>query len=217
MVKNKIIIGRAYDCDIRIDQKFNMVSNHHAVILVGSDNIRFEDTSTNGSTVNGILVQRRAVFINPMDKIILSNQYVLSWHLLEQFLPIYNKATTIDRQSPNYTQQSDIQLHPLSVKYQEYCQDLQNNSRLENISSDITPHKPNNNMVWAILCTLFCCVPIGVYSIYCAAQVDSCYRRREYEDAQRYANKAKQLAIVSTILGVILGFIYTLIIMAAEK
>lgn len=217
MVKNKIIIGRAYDCDIRIDQKFNMVSNHHAVILVGSDNIRFEDTSTNGSTVNGILVQRRAVFINPMDKIILSNQYVLSWHLLEQFLPIYNKATTIDRQSPNHTQQSDIQLHPLSVKYQEYCQDLQNNSRLENISSDITPHKPNNNMVWAILCTLFCCVPIGVYSIYCAAQVDSCYRRREYEDAQRYANKAKQLAIVSTILGVILGFIYMLIIMAAEK
>lgn len=217
MVTNRIMIGRDYGCDIRVDQRFDMVSNHHAVILFDNGNIRFEDTSTNGSTVNGILVQRRAVFINPSDKVVLGNQYVLPWHLVEQFLPLVKKATVVDRQNPNYTQQSEIPLPPKSVKYQEYSQDLQNNNRSESISSDMMPHKPGNHMVWAILCTLFCCVPMGIYSIYCAAQVDSCYNRREYADAQKYANKAKQWAIVSAILGIVFGFIYAIFMMAAEN
>ncbi len=216
MVKNKIIIGRDYDCDIRVDQKFDMVSNHHAVILVDNDNIRFEDTSTNGSTVNGILVQRRAVFINPMDKVVLGNQYALPWHLVEQFLPIVKKATVADRQDTYYTQHRDHSFPPGSIKYQEYSQDLQNNSRSASKLSNMMPNKPDNHMIWAILCTVFCCIPMGVYSIFCAAQVDTCYRRGEYDDAQRYANKAKQWAIVSAILGVVLGGIYAIFVMAAE-
>ena len=105
---------------------------------------------------------------------------------------------------------------PPLVEYHKYSQDLQNNSRSKSMSSDMKPHKPDNYMVWAVLCTLFCCIPIGIYSIYCAAQVDSCYKRGEYADAQKYANKAKQWAIVSAIIGAVCGFIYAILMIVVE-
>ena len=37
---------------------------------------------------------------------------------------------------------------------------------------------PPNHLVWAILSTLFCCLPLGIASIVFAAQVNSKYARR---------------------------------------
>ena len=34
---------------------------------------------------------------------------------------------------------------------------------------------PPNNLVWAILSTLFCCLPLGIVSIVYAAQVNGKY------------------------------------------
>ena len=33
--------------------------------------------------------------------------------------------------------------------------------------------KPENNLVWGILCTVLCCVPFGIVSIVSATRVDS--------------------------------------------
>lgn len=39
-------------------------------------------------------------------------------------------------------------------------------------------NKADNNMIWAILCTLFCCLPFGIVSIINAAKVDGLIKER---------------------------------------
>ena len=53
------------------------------------------------------------------------------------------------------------------------------------------PPKPDNNLVWAILATLFCCMPFGIAAIVFAAQVDSKYAGGDYAGAQKSAENAK--------------------------
>lgn len=63
--------------------------------------------------------------------------------------------------------------------------------------------QPPNNLVWAILATVLCCLPLGVVSLVFAAQVDSFYSRGEYQKAVDASNKAKTWAIVSVVCGLI--------------
>lgn len=66
--------------------------------------------------------------------------------------------------------------------------------------------KPYNNMVWAILTTIFCCLPFGIISIVKASSVDRLYNSGDYNGAYEAAKSAKQYAITSAILGLI-GFV----------
>ena len=52
--------------------------------------------------------------------------------------------------------------------------------------------KPDNYLVWAILSTLFCCMPFGVISIIYAAQVDNFWAMGQYAIAESTAQKAKK-------------------------
>ena len=42
---------------------------------------------------------------------------------------------------------------------------------------------PDNNLVWAILSTLFCCLPLGIVSIVKAASVNSLWAQGQYDQA----------------------------------
>ncbi|MDO9455099.1 CD225/dispanin family protein [Nocardioides sp.] len=68
---------------------------------------------------------------------------------------------------------------------------------------------PSNNLVWAILSTLLCCLPLGVVSIVFAAQVNGKWQSGDQAGAHDAANKAKNFAIASAVVGlvVILGYI----------
>ena len=66
------------------------------------------------------------------------------------------------------------------------------------------PPKPDNHLVWAILSTLFCCLPLGIISIVYASKVDSQYSAGDYAGAQDSANKAKNFAIWAAISIVII-------------
>lgn len=68
--------------------------------------------------------------------------------------------------------------------------------------------KPDNNMVWAILCTLFCCFPLGIVSIVNAAKVDGLYGSGDYAGAQKAADDAKNYAKCGLVCGFILYIIY---------
>ena len=68
--------------------------------------------------------------------------------------------------------------------------------------------KPDNNMVLAVISTICCCLPLGAYSIYCAAQVDGAFRGGKYDDAVEWSEKAKKWAIWSIVLGLIGNIIY---------
>lgn len=74
--------------------------------------------------------------------------------------------------------------------------------------------KPDNNMLWAILSTLFCCLPLGIVAIINAAKVDGLYRSGDYSGAQEAADNAKKYAQYGLVIGIIWIVIYFFILMA---
>lgn len=78
------------------------------------------------------------------------------------------------------------------------------------------PPMPDNHLVWAILSTIFCCLPFGVVSIVYATQVESLYLQGRYEEALDKSKKALKWAIASaaTVAAIVmLYFLIFLIIM----
>lgn len=63
------------------------------------------------------------------------------------------------------------------------------------------PHVPNH-LVWAILATIFCCLPTGIVSIVYAAQVDSLIAAGNFAGARQASENAKTWAWVSFGLGI---------------
>jgi len=71
---------------------------------------------------------------------------------------------------------------------------------------------PANNLVWAILTTLFCCLPLGVASIVFAAQVNGKWAAGDVAGANDSARKAKQFAMWGAIAGVVVIVLYIVLI-----
>ena len=74
--------------------------------------------------------------------------------------------------------------------------------------------KPDNYLVWAILSTLFCCLPLGIASIVFAAQVDGKYNSGDYAGARESWEKAKKFATWGAIAGVVVAVLYLILIVA---
>lgn len=74
------------------------------------------------------------------------------------------------------------------------------------------PKKPANNLVWGILTTIFCCLPLGIVSILQANKVDTLYSRGMYSEAADAANKAKKWAVYALVAGLSFWFIYVILI-----
>ncbi|MBK0028244.1 CD225/dispanin family protein [Stenotrophomonas sp. S48] len=74
-----------------------------------------------------------------------------------------------------------------------------------------TPQVPNN-LVWAILSTLFCCLPAGIVSIVYAAQVNGKLAAGDIAGARESSEKAKKWAIWSAIAAVVVGILYGILI-----
>ena len=74
---------------------------------------------------------------------------------------------------------------------------------------------PPNHLVWAILSTLFCCLPAGVVAIIFAAQVDSKAMAGDMAGAQHASDQAKLWSWISAgaLLVIIVG--YLLLVMVA--
>jgi hypothetical protein len=74
-----------------------------------------------------------------------------------------------------------------------------------------------NNLVWAILATLFCCLPTGIVAIVYAAQVDSKVSAGDIAGARDSARNAAIWSWVSLGLGVVfvLGYLALVVLGAA--
>ena len=64
--------------------------------------------------------------------------------------------------------------------------------------------QPENYLVWSILSTVFCCLPLGIVSIVFSAQVSSKWQMGDQAGALESSRKAKQFALWSTIIGAVL-------------
>ena len=92
----------------------------------------------------------------------------------------------------------------------------------ENLIKDVEPVKaeepnkakypPENYLVWAILSTVFCCLPFGIVSIVNAANVESKFNRGDYDGALDASKKAKKWAWISAISGFVFWFLYVILI-----
>ena len=63
--------------------------------------------------------------------------------------------------------------------------------------------EPDNYLVWAILSTLFCCLPIGIVSIVYSTKVSGLWAQGRYGEAQAASDNAKKWAIISAIVGAV--------------
>ena len=81
--------------------------------------------------------------------------------------------------------------------------------------NNLTNHKPDNYLVWAILSTLLCCMPFGIVAIVKATQVDTFWAQGNQAEAIEAANAAKKWTIVSAVSAVAVWFIYVLIVVIA--
>lgn len=75
-------------------------------------------------------------------------------------------------------------------------------------SSPYSQPRPDNYMVWAILATLFCCLPAGIYAIILASKVNPLYDSGNYDEALRQAAEAKKWCIISAVVGIVVSLIY---------
>ena len=77
------------------------------------------------------------------------------------------------------------------------------------------PDKPNNVLVWAILSTIFCCLPFGIVSIVYASKVDGLYAAGQYAMAEDAAKKARTWfwwAFSLGLIWLIIAIIYYLVV-----
>lgn len=70
-----------------------------------------------------------------------------------------------------------------------------------------------NHLVWAILSTLFCCLPLGIVSIVYAAQVDGKRAAGDIAGARDASAKAKFWALLSAALMLIPAFLYLMFLL----
>lgn len=84
-----------------------------------------------------------------------------------------------------------------------------------NNGSQYKPMKPDNNMIWAILSTVLCCLPFGIYAIIQASKVNGLYNSGNYAEAQAMADSAKKWAGVGAIIGLVGSVIYALLLILA--
>jgi hypothetical protein len=63
--------------------------------------------------------------------------------------------------------------------------------------------EPDNYLVWAILTTVLCCLPLGIVSLVYSTKVSGLWTQGRYDEAQTASNNAKKWAIISAIVGVV--------------
>ena len=70
------------------------------------------------------------------------------------------------------------------------------------------PPMPQNYLLWSILATIFCCLPLGIVSIIFSAQVSGKYFAGDYEGARRASRYAQYWIIASIVVGVVTATLY---------
>lgn len=73
------------------------------------------------------------------------------------------------------------------------------------------PQKPINGttyLIFAIISTLLCCLPLGIVAIVYACKINSLQRSGDYAGAQNAAKKAKMFTIIGTVAALVVSIFY---------
>lgn len=186
----KIIkIGRSSSNDVNIND--NLVSRVHCQIIQDDNgNFRLIDTgSKNGTFINGTM-RHGEVRLNKTDIVRIGNT-TLPWQTY------FNNSTGYGDYGGSHTvagnghsdNGNNIYIYP-GHDHGGYAP---------------TP-KPDNFLMWAILSTIFCCLPFGIPSIVYASKVDGLWYAGDYAGAQNAASKARTWFWWAFVTGLVLNF-----------
>lgn len=101
-------------------------------------------------------------------------------------------------------------LQPQQPVYQQPQQQVYQQSTQAYQTQQQQPLKPDSHMVLAILSTIFCCLPIGVYAIVLANKVDKLYYSGQYDEAEEASQGAKKWSIIGAAAYAIIWFVMIL-------
>ncbi len=74
---------------------------------------------------------------------------------------------------------------------------------------------PDSNLAWAILCTVLCCLPLGIVAIVKSTSVEKLWREGRYDEARKASADAKKFSIWGAIAAVAFVVIYIIIVVIA--
>ena len=80
----------------------------------------------------------------------------------------------------------------------------------QEVAESIAPQTVESHLVFAILTTIFCCLPFGVVAIVYAAQVSSLVSCGNIAGAQQASDKAYKWALAALICGLASSLLYVL-------
>ena len=63
--------------------------------------------------------------------------------------------------------------------------------------------KPDNYLIWAILTTILCCLPLGIVAIVYSSKVDTLWSAGDKIGAKEAADKSKLFSILSLVIGIV--------------
>lgn len=86
----------------------------------------------------------------------------------------------------------------------------QNNFQEQQVTTPMPP-KPDNNLVLAIICTVCCCLPLGIVGIVKASKVNGLYLAKQYEAAAIAAQEAKKWSYIGIGIGLVINVIYVIL------
>lgn len=86
------------------------------------------------------------------------------------------------------------------------------------MENNVPNPKPKNYLVWAILSTLFCCVPLGIVAIIHSTKVDSLYYSGNYAEAKKESDLAEDWTRYAAIFGwIIVSICFVIDLMLASN
>ena len=74
---------------------------------------------------------------------------------------------------------------------------------------------PDTNLVWAILCTVLCCLPLGIVAIVKSSSVEKLWYQGRHEEALKASKDAKKFSIWGAVIAGIGIALYIIILLLA--
>lgn len=122
-----------------------------------------------------------------------------------------------NNQAQQQLQQQELKIQQQRQQIQQMQQQVEINKLKEQLEMQqqqnyVPTPPPNSNMVWAVLSTIFCCLPLGIVAIVKASNVNSAWNSGQYDLAYKNSEDAKKWSIYALVAGFASMILYSILL-----